>query len=339
MASRTTFWPAHREQVGEARRAGSRPARRLGQPLVLPEHHPAQQRRLLGRQPAARAPPPPAAARRSSAPATPPRRAPVGPQPVDLQRACAPRRAWNASYLPSGATRPASATTGRPRATRGADARDGPPGAGPPARRPADAAAPTAGRRSRRRPPASRPDGRARRVGAVLADAARGRSPLPPTAGRSSRQASRRRGRRGARRPAPRRAERGAGREQRDRRRRPAARRGQRGGGGQPSPAARRAGRRREAGGEREAGRRGARCPRAAGLRERRLRTRLDGARRAHTRTCSRSAASRFSPMPGTWPSSSIEPKPPCSSRYVRISAPSPGRRRRARRAARRSRC
>ena len=40
---------------------------------------------------------------------------------------------------------------------------------------------------------------------------------------------------------------------------------------------------------------------------------------RAQTRTCSRRAARRFSPMPGIWSSSSTAPKPPCSSRKSRI--------------------
>jgi hypothetical protein len=44
-------------------------------------------------------------------------------------------------------------------------------------------------------------------------------------------------------------------------------------------------------------------------------RVRVQRVQPSHTRTRSRSAASRTSPMPGTSPSSSTEPKPPCCSR------------------------
>ncbi len=99
----------HRQQVSEARPLEVGP-HLLRQPLVLAEHHPAQQRRLLVRQARARAPPPPAAAPGRAPPPPHPATLPVARNRSTSSAACAPRRAWNASYLPSGATRPASAT-------------------------------------------------------------------------------------------------------------------------------------------------------------------------------------------------------------------------------------
>ena len=209
--------------------------------------------------------------------------------------------------------------------------------------RPRDArAAPTRRRVDRstmsRRPRGHRtpPDVRAQRGTRM---AGRGARPARPRPGRRAAGRARPPGRRRARGPA----------RARPRGSRPSARRSAR-----ARPRRARAGARRRAATPREHGRRGEHAPAADAPRARRAATAgaarrrpprrrspssspatsaredevprmlADGGERAavaptrpQTRTCSRSAARRFSPMPGIWSSSSTEPKPPCSVAVV----------------------
>ena len=284
-------------------------AHRIGQPLVLPEHHPAQQRSVLAVQaalePALGAPPDRVQRARHPAAAQP-----GAPHGAGLDRGARAARALVGVVAPQGS----DATLHL----------DDLPHARLPARERLSAHA-QHGRLARQRPgrqPHAR-DGRA--AAAVTQRLEQDHRPGDPGAGRGGETAR-------VDDPQPLLAERGPA-EQRERGRQRDARARKRAAGQHRAP------RRFSAGGPQRRTRRERRGGTARGARrgppERRPgeqepgheRVQRDVARMAerrrrrlgrppdHTRTLSRSAASRVSPIPGTWSSSSTEPKPPCASR------------------------
>ena len=315
----------HRQQVSEARPLEVGP-HRLRQPLVLAEHHPAQQRRLLVRQPA-RKPhlrPPPHPVERTRNP-TPPRSS--GPEPVHLQRRVRPAPSLERVVLAERSDTPRERDQlpdlGPRVARRGAVSLGG-PAAGNPRPVRSGHAQPGDGDLVE----SAQADARGG-MGAVLADRLEERRASPPTAGPSSRGASRRRARRGARRPAwPRRA-----------RHRPRA---------APRRSGRRRGAKSAAAATVAAGESGPRARPAASANRTTWRgcsRTLWSAPRTRLRASLTPAPARAGP-PAASPRCRRPGRAPRSSRTRRAARgtsgsrrPSPGRRRRARRAARRSRC